>query len=117
MKKLLFLIGCFFIVVTLGLPDGVNIHTGVKSSPFYFIYWLAFPILDFLENVVVYFWVWYLLFLLFFQKIKKISYRRMEIKINECVISDFWHVLLINGLHEIHRNARSTHPIQRVDTN
>ena len=47
MKKLLFLIGCFFIVVTLGLPDGVNIHTGVKSSPFYFIYWLAFPILDF----------------------------------------------------------------------
>jgi hypothetical protein len=47
MKKLLFLIGCFFIVVTLGLPDGVNIQTGVKSSPFYFIYWLAFPILDF----------------------------------------------------------------------
>lgn len=47
MKKLLFLIGCFFIVVTLGLPDGVNIQTGVKSSPFYFIYWLSFPILDF----------------------------------------------------------------------
>ena len=47
MKKLLFLIGCFFIVVTLGLPDGVNIQSGVKSSPFYFVYWLAFPILDF----------------------------------------------------------------------
>ncbi|MBL8354165.1 MAG: hypothetical protein JNM01_04960 [Delftia acidovorans] len=47
MKKLLFLIGCFFIVVTLGLPDGVNVQSGLKSSPFYFICWLMFPILDF----------------------------------------------------------------------
>ncbi|MBK0111253.1 MULTISPECIES: hypothetical protein [unclassified Delftia] len=56
MKKLLFLIGCFFIVVTLGLPDGVNVQSGVKSSPFYFIYWLALSFLDFFGKWGGVFW-------------------------------------------------------------
>ena len=56
MKKLLFLIGCLFIVVTLWLPDGVNVQSGVKSSPFYFIYWLALSFLDFFGK-----WGWCIL--------------------------------------------------------
>ncbi|WP_428145550.1 hypothetical protein [Delftia acidovorans] len=56
MKKLLFLIGCLFIVVTLWLPDGVNVQSGVKSSPFYFIYWLALSFLDFFGKWGGVFW-------------------------------------------------------------
>lgn len=46
-KKIFFLLGCFIMVSTLGLPDDINNQTGLKSPVFSFIYWVIMPLVDF----------------------------------------------------------------------
>lgn len=42
MKGLLFFIGCALIVIAMGMPEGLPIHSGGMKSPLpYFFYWIT----------------------------------------------------------------------------